>query len=155
MLMKGFLSCTVVTVDMPKIKKLGKQSSNVHKLNVNSNVHETVLCLFLWVIYAVNILRYLKQNASSTLCLRLAAIRGIRMPWQQVLSEAARIYTKTCAHMHTSTNAHAFSFPHHILTDAWGSYQLHQHPPYWEAMNLHRIAGQTEKSWLKWEWDGK
>lgn len=104
----------------------------------------------------MNVLRYLKQIASSTLCLRLAAIRGIRMPWQQVLSEAARIYTKTCAHMRTSTNA--FSLPHHILTDAWGSHQfrrLHQHPPYWEAMNLHRIAGQTENLWLKGEWDGK
>lgn len=85
------------------------------------------------VVYGVNILRYLKQNAPSTLCLRLTASRGIRMPWQQVLSEAARIYTKTCAHMHTSTKAHAFPFPHHILTDAWGSYQfrkLHQHPLY-------------------------
>lgn len=80
---------------------------------MNANIRETVLRLFLCVIYAVNILRYLKQNASLPLCLRLAAIRAIRMPWQQVLSEAARLYTKTCAHMHTSANADAFSF--HII----------------------------------------
>lgn len=60
------------------------------------SMRQYYVCFF--VIYAMNILRYLKQIASSTLCLRLAATRGIRMPWQQVLSEAARIYTKTCAH---------------------------------------------------------
>jgi len=88
--MKGFLNC-------------GNRTSNVHKLNENANVRETVLCLFLCLIHALNILRYLKQNAPSSLCLRLAASRGIRMPWQQVLSEAARIYTKTCAHIHECT----------------------------------------------------
>lgn len=46
MLMKGFMSCTAVTVEIPKITK---HCSNVHKLNVNSNVHETVLCLFFFL----------------------------------------------------------------------------------------------------------